>query len=231
MIRRSKLKARYIPKLKRGVAYREPKRCFYLFCEGQRTEPDYFESIKKHYRNTMLKEFSVDVLIPYGGGVPLTIAQRAVKFAKSKYGLNRGRHRKNSFENNDEVWAIFDRDDHPNFSDAVVLCENNGIKVGRSNPCFEVWLILHVKDYGAINDSHNVQKIYSSLKPSDKKSRNNQGCFSELVKNVEDAEMRAEKQLKLRRQENNSYGNPSTTVGRLTKSLREANEKSRYIRQ
>ena len=32
----------------------------------------------------------------------------------------------------DEVWAVFDRDDHPKFKDAVTLCENKKVRVSRS---------------------------------------------------------------------------------------------------
>ena len=39
-----------------------------------------------------------------------------------------------------KFWAVFDRDEHPNFDEAVALCDSKSVRVGRSNPCFEVWL-------------------------------------------------------------------------------------------
>ena len=82
-----------------------------------------------------------------GAGVPRTVAQKAIEYARS--------HRsKDSFEENDQVWAVFDRDEHPNFGDAVVRCKESGIGVARSDPCFELWLILHKRDYDRPCDRH-----------------------------------------------------------------------------
>ena len=49
------------------------------------------------------------------------------------------RRSKDSFEENDQVWAVFDRDEHPRFDEAIALCDGHGVLVGRSNPCFELW--------------------------------------------------------------------------------------------
>jgi len=37
-------------------------------------------------------------------------------------------------------WLIFDRDEVKEFDDLVLDAEKNGINVGWSNPCFEIWL-------------------------------------------------------------------------------------------
>ena len=70
-----------------------------------------------------------------------------------------------SFEEKDEVWAVFDRDEHPQFEEAVRLCEQNGVKVGRSNPCFEVWLILHLRDWDKPDGRVGVQETLKGLLP------------------------------------------------------------------
>ena len=38
---------------------------------------------------------------------------------------------------------MFDRDEHPNFARAVDLANRNGINLAISNPCIELWFILH----------------------------------------------------------------------------------------
>jgi hypothetical protein len=43
----------------------------------------------------------------------------------------------------DEVWAVFDQDQHTTVAEAKSLAEQNGIKVGFSKPSFELWLLLH----------------------------------------------------------------------------------------
>ena len=78
-----------------------------------------------------------------------------------------------SFEENDEIWVAFDRDDQTRFEEAIALCKNHGIKVGRSNPCFEVWLILHIQEYNQIRPSNQMQALLSKLRPEyDKRGAN-----------------------------------------------------------
>ncbi len=42
----------------------------------------------------------------------------------------------------DEVWCVFDVDDFE-LTAAVPLAVGNDIRLAVSNPCFEVWLLLH----------------------------------------------------------------------------------------
>ena len=161
----------------------------------------------------------------YGGvGVPYTIAKRAVKFAK-RNGLARGsRRRRDTYEENDQVWAVFDRDEHPNFDNAVNHCEQHGVRVARSNPCFELWLILHERDYNQPNHRSKVQSALKRVRPEyDSRAGKTPDC-EELVLRVRQAERRAKVQLRNRELDGSPFGNPSTTVGHLTRAIREANE-------
>lgn len=137
---------RSAPTLKRRPASREPKRRFTIFSEGRNTEPAYFRALAIAYRDTFILE------IERGVGVPYTIAERATERARQV----RRSHR-NSFEEHDEIWAVFDRDTHPRIEDAVAVCERYRVGVARSNPCFELWLILHEADYDKPDDSHSIQ--------------------------------------------------------------------------
>lgn len=40
-------------------------------------------------------------------------------------------------------WIVFDRDRVVNFDKIIKEAENNGIQVGWSNPCFEIWLFAY----------------------------------------------------------------------------------------
>ncbi len=112
----------------------------------------------------------------------------------------------------DRVWAVFDRDTHPDFDEAIALCDAHRVEVARSNPCFELWLVLHHADYDRPAGSRNLKAEFVAL---------NMTC-DDLVGSVEDAEQRAAKQLERRSEEGAPYGNPSTTVGALTRALRAA---------
>ena len=129
---------------------------------------------------------------------------------------------RNSFERNDQVWAVFDRDEHPNYDAAIRLCEQHKVGVARSNPCFELWLILHDADFDRSDDRHQVQAhlrgLHSEYDPAAGKTCD---C-GEMISRVEDAERRALRQLQRRDEEGNKFGAPSTTVGDLTAAIRKA---------
>ena len=161
-----------------------------------------------------------------GVGVPYTIAEKAVARAKSLGLDRRSRRRKESFEEHDQVWAVFDRDNHPRFDEAVMLCESHGVRVARSNPCFELWLILHEQDYNRPDNRKKVQSALRKLCPEyDPHGAKTPDC-GELVTRVQEAERRGETLLESRERDGCPCGNPSTTVGRLTCEIRKANEQA-----
>lgn len=212
---------RNVPKLKRSSSSLEPRRRFILFCEGLKTEVEYFEAIRRVYSSTLI---SVET---HGGqGVPYTIAEKAIEQARA-LGLTRhNRRRRDSYEERDQVWAVFDRDNHPRFNEAVTYCQSRNVGVGRSNPCFELWLILHEQDFDRYEDRHKMQKLLAGLRPEyDPDSAKTPDC-DDMVKWVEVAEQRSDIQLQRRIDDDNPYGNPSTTVGRLTREIREAHTRA-----
>ena len=88
------------PDLRRKPATKDPKSRFTLFVEGANTEVHYFEALKRTIDGTL-----VEVRTFGPSGVPEAIARKAIVEKKS-------RSKKNSYENNDSVWAVFDRDEH-----------------------------------------------------------------------------------------------------------------------
>ena len=49
----------------------------------------------------------------------------------------------------DEVWCLFDVEapqNHPNLDEAVTTAEASDVRLAVSNPCFELWLVLHFAD-------------------------------------------------------------------------------------
>ncbi|CAK0751036.1 RloB-like protein [Azospirillaceae bacterium] len=206
--------ARLSPSLERHKPKREPKRRFFIFCEGKNTEPAYFEAIKCRFCGADIKL----ELIP-SAGVPFTLAGKAAELAKQ---LNRGRQKRDSFEKNDQIWAVFDRDEHPNYTEAVQLCESNGVRVGRSNPCFELWLILHDQEFHRPVDRHAVQSHLQSIQPDYDPGKDKTLDCLLLMDRVEATEKRAEILLARRKQERDPFGPPSTTVGHLTREIRTA---------
>lgn len=210
------MKSRRNRNLKRKAATRSAKRYFFLFSEGEKTERDYFLALQSVLDSKETK-------IEYNGplGVPKTVATRAIEAAKDK-GLAKGRRgeKLNSFEENDEVWAVFDRDEFDCYQEAKQMCIGAGISYAYSDPCFELWLNLHFDDQEAPCTRHETQaKSKGLIKGYDPKSGKT-GNFEAIVANVEQAEDRAERQRINRKAEDNEDGNPSTNVYELTRNLR-----------
>jgi hypothetical protein len=195
--------------LKRAKAKREPRRHFFLYCEGKKTEPTYFTALEC-YLDKLVRVESIHT------GVPMTIAEVATAKLKE---IKKSR---DYFEKGDQVWAVFDRDEHPNYESAIELCERSGVGVARSNPCFEVWLILHEEDYHRPDDRHEVCRYLLSLRPEYDPDGAKTCNFGEMIARVKDAEERAKKQLEQRKTERAPYGRPSTSVGELTAAIRAA---------
>lgn len=154
----------------------------------------------------------------------MTIAEKAAEEVRTH---RHGRRKRNSFEESDQVWAVFDRDEHPRFEKAVALCKKHGVSVARSDPCFELWLILHERDYNRPCSRQEAQEELERLWPEyDRDGAKTPDC-ADMVCRVEEAEKRAEAQLRNREREGTPYGNPSTTVFRLTRAIRSADENAR----
>lgn len=176
-----------------------------LVCEGRNTEPRYFKALERQHHNVLIEIETIEAV-----GVPSTIASRAVtEIAK----INRS----DSFEEEDQVWAVFDRDEHPCYDQAVGECERDGVKVAKSNPCFELWIILHFESYDRAGTRHDVQRALKRLCDG-AECKHHSFDYSEIVENFETAINLAERQEK-RRIDEGGLTPPYTTVHKLASAL------------
>jgi hypothetical protein len=204
---------RNIMNLNRPHSKFSPKKRFIIFSEGKNTEPEYFREYARSLPNSLVK-----LEIYKAAGAPTTIAIEAVNFRKKMQKTKKGE----SHSINDEVWAIFDRDDHENYERAINDCIQGGVYVARSIPCFEFWLILHYEEYERCISHHEAQKylktICSQYDRRGRKIANSQ----EIMSRITDAENRAQNIRNRRAGERNSFYSPYTDVDLLTKKIREA---------
>jgi len=120
----------------RGYAFRQPKANSYLIVtEGKRTEPLYFEGLKKKIEEKMggnLDVYEVPQIEISGEGrstnALINKAEELVSKSKILY---------------QNIWIVFDKDDFVDFDLAIKNAEKKGYKVAWSNQSFEYWLYLH----------------------------------------------------------------------------------------
>lgn len=206
---------RKLPSLARKKPFRASKVRFILFMEGKNTEPQYFESFRKTIDGALVK-------LEYfpAAGCPITIANQAIAKLKA---ISK-ESRKDSFYENDSIWAIFDRDEHPKVKDAIRLCNDKKIGLAYSNPCFELWLLLHIDEYGKVCSHTQVQKDLASKIKGYDRSKGKVLDFDSLIENLGDAEKRARRQHDERIADSNDDSPPYTTVYKLTTAIAEAAE-------
>ena len=121
---------------------REPKYRILVVCEGKKTEPGYLRQLQHHVRNLRVH---VEPVGP--AGVPVTVVRKALELRKQAEHEARRQRDENLLW--DQVWAVFDMDEHPNVTDARQLAIANDIRLAISNPCFELWALLHFADQRA----------------------------------------------------------------------------------
>jgi hypothetical protein len=192
----------------RKNSFRTPKKQIFIYCEGANTEPQYFADLRQFVKNSLIR-----IEIMGAQGAPMTIVESAI--AKRKELLQIARRSSDSFDKDFVIWAIFDVDEHPRLLEAKNLAQSFQIKVGCSNPCFEIWLLYHCEDCHRPFHRHDLQKYLSSKLTSYRASHGKTVDFGELQNSVGQAIQRAKNGLVSREAAGDPEGNPTTTVSDL----------------
>lgn len=203
--------ARKLPEtrdLKRRAASVQPKILLVVCCEGKNTEPQYIKEFASAYGNKLVKIEPIPA-----AGVPLTLVQRAIQ-EKEQRQKSASRSR-DSFSKAFQVWGVFDIDEHPNVPEAIDLARRNGIKLCISNPCFDLWGLLHFANQDAPIHRHKAQKKLSAEMPSYDPGKGKYFDYDLLHPLYATAKSRAELLMKRREEEDTPRGNPSTDIFKL----------------
>lgn len=124
------------------------RKIFLIVCEGKNTEPFYFNSLKKAL-NLPRGLITIEISSAEGDAsktvkYTLRILQQAKKLTSYT-----------------DIWAVFDCDDSGiHFDTAITEAKKYNIKVAYSNPCFELWFLLHFKN---VTDELNQKDAWERL--------------------------------------------------------------------
>jgi len=135
-------KRRSAPKsLKRRAGHLQPRRTVLVFSEGEKTEVQYLEALRQEPEVRGAASVRIQIDRATTGSSPLTLVRHAVE-ARERADAEEGEI--------DEVWCLFDVEwprNHPNLREALAEATAGVVEVAVSNPCFELWLVLHHANY------------------------------------------------------------------------------------
>jgi hypothetical protein len=194
--------------IKRRSPHRQPKTRILIVCEGRVTERQYFKAFQHQVRNSR-----VHVEVSKETGVPLTVVQCAIRLRDEAVSEAKRERDENLLW--DQVWGVFDVDEHPNLDKAIQLAGSEGICLAVSNPSFELWALLHFQDQRAFATRQQVRASLKTHLPDYEKSLD----FALMHPHYADALRRAQDLDHAADVHEASGRNPSTGVHRLTELI------------
>ncbi len=201
-------------RFKRNAPTKKQYSFIYIFTEGGKTEPIYFESKRSEIRRNDIK-----IEIKGNGYNTMSLVDYVLVFIKeNKINLTI-----------DECWVVFDKDDFDkDFDNAINKAEKNSLKVAYSNEAFELWFLLHFDfmDSAITRQVYNkkIEENYRKL-TKDKKYKYDKVAsvlpLVILIKNKESDAIKNAKRLLKQFDGKKSFSkkNPSTTVHLLVERL------------
>jgi hypothetical protein len=136
----------------RARSQRPTGRRILVVCEGKRDERHYIDSLRTTFRLS-----AANLIIESAdGGSPDSIVAFAIA-QKTRFGTG-------GAEALDEAWVLLDSEkaEHSGIQSAVDAAIEEGLQVAVSNPCFELWLLLHAQDRGANMTAKSAKRLLES---------------------------------------------------------------------
>jgi RloB-like protein len=121
--------------LRRRAGTLEQRSRFLVYAEGSVTEEIYIRGARAD-----LGRVGPNIEIGSTHGEPLKLVRDAVRHQEREYSQG------DAFN---QVWCVFDVESpepHGSLNEAIELADRNNIRCGITNPCFELWLILHFEE-------------------------------------------------------------------------------------
>lgn len=196
---------------------------YLIVCEGKKTEPNYFNGIKRKielkYRDRINVKNTVELDVQGTGRNTEDLVEYAIRIrslSEIPYG---------------NTWVVFDKDSFSDeqFNNAIFMAKRNGIYVAWSNEAIELWFLLHFEYLNsAIHRYQYIDKLNEYFRlmniNNGRYEKNLENIYEILCKYGELKEaIRRSKMLQncCEEQEISSLAsmNPCTTVNRLVEEL------------
>lgn len=127
-------------------------RLIVIAAEGRATENIYFEAMRQEL---CASNVQLVVLNREDDNSSPANVHRQLKAFIDEYNI----------QDDDQLWVVIDRDDWKEkmLADVAQLCQqNDNLRFCMSNPCFELWLILHLENVTAYSDKDKLSLFENS---------------------------------------------------------------------
>ena len=174
---------------KKGI--RSLKPTLHIFCEGEKTEPGYFDGYLDTYDIRRLKVIKIEKA---KSNTPVQLVEEAIAFKRGKEAARE-----------DEFWVVYDRESPNKYDDklhqaAFDKAAAQDIQIALSNVCFEVWILLHFcyqsRSYTSYDDlikNSPLKDKLAKIGKSSYKKNDSRALFDLIEQSIPQARRRAKK--------------------------------------
>ncbi|MEE1938289.1 RloB family protein [Streptomyces sp. TRM 70361] len=188
---------------------------FLIYCEGECTEDQYFKGLKSD-----LRSLPVEIRMGNGKGEPRSLVQAAIDHQRRA--PRSPEDRRTAY---DEVWCVVDVEaprPHPGLPEAMRLARKSSVNIALTNPCFELWVLLHFTDVTAYATSDRMQRLLEGHAECGYSARRKHLKYEVLRDRFEKARDRARFLRERAEGGQPTRSNPWTDVDLLVDALRRA---------
>lgn len=185
--------------LRRRPAHRDPLPPVLVVCGAMNTEPAYLKGLLASVDNR-----AVAVKIKICAQDPVSVVRHTVA------------ERDKAGDHYHQAWCVLDVDEFAHLDEALRLAADEGVEVALSNPCFELWLLLHFRDHrAAVTGYAQAKKHLSDHHPN----------YSKAAREFDFGRYRVgwpeavERARKLAKKGEEAKMNPSSSMWRLVQQI------------
>jgi RloB-like protein len=145
-------------RFQRQVGKRSYKKLFFIFVEGNETEPRYFNI----FRASEYSYVHLQIKSHLSKTHPKQVLTRAKRFIKAE-----------KLKKNDQVWLVIDHDGRPeeDFQSLNSWSDGKNYFLAISKPCFEFWLLLHFEKGDQVRSFEDCRRKLKKHLPNYEKNQ------------------------------------------------------------
>ncbi len=180
---------------------------FVIFCEGEVTEPVYLKELARRPRVREVATLDVHGM----GREPRQLVEEAQRVKNLERRQKAGPA---------QYWCVFDVEapnQHQRLHEAVQMAHGSDIGAAVSNPCFELWLLLHYTDRHSWIDNDTCRQLRHQSDGSQGKGLDApayMSLLSEAIRRTNQLEVLHERAERVF-----PNNNPSSTMNRLIQAI------------